>query len=130
MSIPASHILPPTAGLDKVTLNVPFYSFLIQHPLGRTLLFDLGLRKYYYKLTLMRAPPGWKMEALKNVSENFQENGVSLSKIEAVIWSHHHTDHVGDMTTLSPNTKDHRRSRFPGALNLCFSNKEFRLDSS
>lgn len=45
------------------------------------------------------------MEAAKNVSEVLQEGGISLSDIEAVIWSHHHFDHVGDMTAFPPSTK-------------------------
>lgn len=109
MTVPAQHSLAPPDGLSSLTLDLPSYSFAIQHPSGCRLLFDLGLRKDWCNL-----PPatlgfleqaGWQVEAAKNVSEVLQEGGVSLSDIEAVIWSHHHFDHVGDMTVFPPSTK-------------------------
>ncbi|BCS26931.1 MBL fold metallo-hydrolase [Aspergillus puulaauensis] len=109
MTIPAHHPLAPPDGLYSLTLDMPSYSFVIAHPSGRKMLFDLGLRKDWCNL-----PPatlgfleqvGWQVEAAKNVSEVLQEGGTSLSDIEAVIWSHHHFDHVGDMTAFPLSTK-------------------------
>ena len=107
MSVPASHLLPTTDGLEAITLKLPSYSFLIQHSSGRALLFDLGLRKDYWKHTGIptRAPPGWQIDVDKNVSDILEENSVPLVDIEAVIWSHHHADHVGDVTMFPPSTK-------------------------
>ncbi|KAL2862471.1 MBL fold metallo-hydrolase [Aspergillus lucknowensis] len=109
MTIPASHLLSPTDDLDNLTLTAPSYSFIIEHPSGRKILFDLALRKDWSNL-----PPatggflrtlGWKVDAPKNVSDILQDHGTSLADIDAVIWSHHHFDHVGDMTTFPPTTK-------------------------
>ncbi|KAL2825380.1 beta-lactamase-like protein [Aspergillus pseudoustus] len=108
LTVPAAHLLAPTTGLDNLTLTAPSYSFLIQHPTGRKVLFDLGLRKDWWNLTPSTAhflrTSGWKLEAAKNVSEILQGNGESLSAVEAVIWSHHHFDHVGDITTFPATT--------------------------
>ena len=109
MTVSAQHPLAPPDELSSLTLDMPSYSFVIEHPSGRKLLFDLGLRKDWCNL-----PPatlgfleqaGWQVEAKKNVSEVLEEGNISLSDIEAVIWSHHHFDHVGDMTAFPPNTK-------------------------
>ncbi|KAL4878081.1 beta-lactamase-like protein [Aspergillus karnatakaensis] len=109
LSIPAWQLLSPTPGLEDITLTAPTYSFFIKHPSGRTLLFDLGLRKDWWKLTPNTAhflkTSGWRAEVTKNVSEILQDNGINLADIEAVIWSHHHFDHVGDVTTFPDSTK-------------------------
>ncbi|KAL4864571.1 hypothetical protein BDV12DRAFT_200996 [Aspergillus spectabilis] len=125
MTLPASHLLAPTPGLNEINLTAPSHSFFIQHPSGRILLFDLGLRKDWWNLTPTTAQfldtAGWKVEVGKNVSEILQESGISLADIEAVIWSHHHFDHVGDMTTfpfstkviVGPGFKEHYLPSFP-----------------
>ncbi|KAL3488189.1 beta-lactamase-like protein [Aspergillus germanicus] len=109
LTVPASHLLSPATDLDRVTLTAPSYSFIIQHPSGRKILFDLGLRKDWWNLTPATnhflKTAGWKLEVTKNVSDVLQENEQSLDDIEAVIWSHHHFDHVGDMSTFPETTK-------------------------
>jgi glyoxylase-like metal-dependent hydrolase (beta-lactamase superfamily II) len=109
LTVPASHLLSPATDLDKLTLTAPSYSFIIQHPSGRKILFDLGLRKDWWNLTPATSnflkTAGWKLEVTKNVSDILRENGESLEDIEAVIWSHHHFDHVGDMSTFPETTK-------------------------
>ena len=84
---------PPIKGFDRVKTGT--WSFLIEHPSGRKLLYDLGCRKDWQKL-----PPVLGLEALmqngtlgaleieKNVSEILTEGGVDLKDIEGVIWSH------------------------------------------
>ncbi|EEP82995.1 predicted protein [Uncinocarpus reesii 1704] len=108
MTAKAEDLLTPQ--IDGHTkLSVPSFSFLVEHPSGRTVVFDLGLRKDFDSL-----PPavqaflkdcGWKLEVTKNVSDILEDGGIPLSGIEAVIWSHHHFDHVGDMTAF-PRTAD------------------------
>ncbi|KAL3464864.1 beta-lactamase-like protein [Aspergillus heterothallicus] len=89
--------------------DAPSYAFAIAHPSGRSLLFDLGLRKDWWSLTPSTAhflqTSGWKLEASQNVSEILQANGQTLAAIEAVIWSHHHFDHVGDISPFPKSTK-------------------------
>ncbi|KAJ0423030.1 beta-lactamase-like protein [Aspergillus carlsbadensis] len=109
LTVPASHLLSPPTDLDGLTLTAPSYSFLIAHPSGRKILFDLGLRKDWWNLTpatnKFLKSAGWKLEVEKNVSDILRENGEDLDAIEAVIWSHHHFDHVGDMSTFPVSTK-------------------------
>jgi metal-dependent hydrolase (beta-lactamase superfamily II) len=41
----------------------------------------------------------------KDVSEILLEGGMDLQKINAVIWSHHHWDHTGDMSKFPTTTE-------------------------
>lgn len=93
-------------------LNVPAFSFLIeQKSSSRKILFDLGLRKDWQShppaVQAIISEPGWEMSIEKNVAEILQENGVDVAggAIEAVIWSHWHFDHTGDVTTFPHGTK-------------------------
>ncbi|KAK3948711.1 beta-lactamase-like protein [Pseudoneurospora amorphoporcata] len=104
--VPAkSFVAPPQPGHDW--LAVPMFAFLIQHPsTGRSLMFDLGMRKDIQNMppALLRHFPeiGWTLSAEKNVADILQENNFDVSKIEAVVWSHYHFDHTGDITTIGP----------------------------
>ena len=69
-------------------------------------MFDLGMRK-----DIENMPPallhhfdeiGWTLSAEKNVADILRENNFDVAQIEAVIWSHYHFDHTGDVTTLGP----------------------------
>ena len=80
---------PEFVGFD--TLDIPSYSFLIEHPpSSRRVLFDLGLRQDWHNL----APEvvgyikkeGWSITVEKDVAEILSEGGVKLDTIEAVIW--------------------------------------------
>lgn len=75
------------------------WSILIEHPSGRRLIYDLGMRKDW-----QNAPPSLNLqkyfddgivevlEASKNVSEILEQGGLALEEIEGVIWSHWHFD--------------------------------------
>ncbi|EGO53905.1 hypothetical protein NEUTE1DRAFT_103417 [Neurospora tetrasperma FGSC 2508] len=104
--VPAkSFVSPPQHGHDW--LAAPMFAFLIQHPVtGRSLLFDLGMRK-----DIENMPPkllhhfgeiGWTLSAEKNVADILKENKFDVSRVEAVVWSHYHFDHIGDITTIGP----------------------------
>ncbi|KAM6479584.1 Metallo-hydrolase/oxidoreductase [Trichoderma sp. SZMC 28011] len=105
--IPSELFMSPIfEGLEH--LNCPAYSFLIEHPSNGKLLFDLGARKDY-----MNLPPlvsnrirdgGWKVEVQKGVREQLEEHGIDGKDIDAVIWSHWHWDHIGDMSTFDKRT--------------------------
>ncbi|KAH8159396.1 hypothetical protein CIB48_g8856 [Xylaria polymorpha] len=89
---------------------MPCFSFLIQHPTqNRTLVFDLGLKKncekwpkpLYEYITGMGVMP----VVTREVREFLNGYGIDMKKIEGVIWSRSHFDHVGDVSTFEPKTK-------------------------
>jgi len=86
----------------------PAFSFLIEHPNKKPILFDLGVRKDFDVL------PGsskwkelkWTIEVEKDVSTILKDNGVDVDggAIESIIWSHHHWDHVGNPALFPHST--------------------------
>jgi glyoxylase-like metal-dependent hydrolase (beta-lactamase superfamily II) len=107
-NVPAHLLLSPSVeGYDW--LGVPIFCFLVQHPgLGRSLLFDLGVRKDWENLS----PPllsrvdrlGWSLHAERDVHEILQAAGVNADKVEAIVWSHYHFDHTGNPDTFPRDT--------------------------
>ncbi|SPO01641.1 uncharacterized protein DNG_04314 [Cephalotrichum gorgonifer] len=99
---------PAVPGLDTFK-EVPSLSFLLEHPSGRKLVWDLGIRKDYlnYAPQVSNYIPstGYTLNVTKNVADILVEGGVSLDEVEAVIWSHWHWDHIGDPSTF-PTTTD------------------------
>jgi glyoxylase-like metal-dependent hydrolase (beta-lactamase superfamily II) len=100
--------VPRRPGHDYLT--VPNYSFLIKHPvLGRTVLFDLGLRKDWWN----SAPVVWNilqegqshLSVRKDIREILQDSGVPITTIDTIVWSHWHIDHVGDPSLFDTNVK-------------------------
>ncbi|KIY01375.1 uncharacterized protein Z520_02927 [Fonsecaea multimorphosa CBS 102226] len=78
----------------------PVYSFLISHPSGKHILFDLGLRKELENNPdVIRNDYGAiSPEAPKDAVNLLAEGPVSASDIDAVVFSHLHFDHTGDCT--------------------------------
>ncbi|KAJ7119576.1 hypothetical protein C8R44DRAFT_877996 [Mycena epipterygia] len=82
---PHAFVHPVLPGHETITL--PKFSFLVEHPKTRKrLMFDLGMRK----------------DPL-NFVPSIANGGIPLASIDTVIWSHSHSDHIGDMSK-SPNT--------------------------
>ncbi|KAI1880418.1 hypothetical protein JX265_002039 [Neoarthrinium moseri] len=98
---------PPVPGLETFKTS-PSHSFLLEHPLGRKLVFDLGIRKDYQnyspKIAAYIPTTKYNIEATKNVVEILEEGGIEPKDVEAVIWSHWHWDHIGDPSTFPPTT--------------------------
>ena len=98
----------PYEGHDS--LDCPSFSFLIEHPSGRRVLFDLGTRKDWENLppALLKIFHDHSLDAKvdKNVSEILEEHGYKVNEgaFEAVIFSHWHYDHIGDMSTFPSTT--------------------------
>ncbi|KAF7928488.1 uncharacterized protein EAE98_005544 [Botrytis deweyae] len=105
--IPLSEFVSPAIS-GHTHLSIPAYSFLIEHPSSRSLLFDLGVRKDWENLapriTERIKNGGWKITVQKGVREQLEEHEVSAASIEAVIWSHWHWDHIGDPSTFDKST--------------------------
>jgi glyoxylase-like metal-dependent hydrolase (beta-lactamase superfamily II) len=99
-------VTPHIKGVDTIT--APAYSFLIEHPSSRKLLFDLGVRKDHENLPPIIAnrirDENWGCETEKDVREILEEDGVSPDDVEGIIWSHFHWDHTGDPSTFSNKT--------------------------
>ncbi|KAF4555239.1 Cytochrome P450-like protein 80 [Elsinoe fawcettii] len=98
---------PPVPGLETFKTS-PSLSFLIEHPSGRRLVWDLGIRKDYqnYSPSIAAYLPTTKysIEVEKNVIDILREGGIEPQSIEAVIWSHWHWDHIGDPSTFPSST--------------------------
>ncbi|KAA8644049.1 hypothetical protein EYZ11_004471 [Aspergillus tanneri] len=101
---------PEIKGLDGVT--VPDFCFLVSNG-SRHILFDLGVRRdweNYAPRTVDLIRRTTRVHVDKNVAEilDAQEQWsgpvVRSKDIEAVIWSHHHFDHIGDPSTFPPST--------------------------
>ncbi|KAF7949651.1 uncharacterized protein EAE97_003160 [Botrytis byssoidea] len=105
--IPLSEFVSPAIS-GHTHFSIPAYSFLIEHPSSRSLLFDLGVRKDWENLapriTERIKDGGWKVTVQKGVREQLEEHGVLAASIEAVVWSHWHWDHIGDPSTFDEST--------------------------
>ncbi|KAL3495817.1 beta-lactamase-like protein [Aspergillus germanicus] len=108
-----SHIIVPfDMGAPAIkgheTLDCPSYAFLIEHPSGRNLLYDLGVRKDPENLAPVVVEHisrnGWHVSARSNVREQLEQHGVNPKSIKAIIWSHWHYDHTGDPSTFESST--------------------------
>ncbi|KAJ4302894.1 hypothetical protein N0V90_001785 [Kalmusia sp. IMI 367209] len=105
--LPAAVFLSPEfPGLSK--LSGPSFSFLIEHPSARSLLFDLGIRKDWENLppitTRRIKAMNMTVKVHKGVREQLEEHGVDVKNIEGIIWSHWHWDHTGDPSSFEKST--------------------------
>ena len=79
---------PEIKGHD--VLDCPAYSFLVEHPSGRKLLWDLGVRKdlenFSPSIVKRIKDGGWQITVEKNVADRLQEGGVKPEEIESIIW--------------------------------------------
>lgn len=87
------------------------------------MLFDLGVRKDWENyspsmVSLIQSIS--EVRSPTNISEildaNSKSTGITSRDIEAVIWSHQHFDHIGDVTTFPPSTE---LVVGPGVRDLC-----------
>lgn len=80
---------PAVPGLETFKTS-PSLSFLLEHPSGRRLVFDLGIRKDYhnYSKSIAEYIPttNYEIQVEKDVVDILAEHGISGSDIEAVIW--------------------------------------------
>ncbi|KAF1924830.1 Metallo-hydrolase/oxidoreductase [Didymella exigua CBS 183.55] len=94
---------PPVPGLETFKI-FPSHSFYIEHPSGKRLVFDLGIRKDYpnYSKSIVDYLPTTKydIQVSKIVVEILEDHGVSPETIEAIVWSPWHWDHIGDPSSF------------------------------
>jgi glyoxylase-like metal-dependent hydrolase (beta-lactamase superfamily II) len=123
-------------------MNVPDWAFHITHQAtGTQLLFDLGCRKDWWNLVpqtaelLSNSWPGIKVE--KDMAEILAEGDVRFgdggSGVMKVILSHHHFDHIGDLSALptevevivGPGFKEAHMPGYPSNANSSFHEADF-----
>ncbi|EXJ76460.1 uncharacterized protein A1O5_00968 [Cladophialophora psammophila CBS 110553] len=119
--MPADHLVKPHLPTFDMFPRVPSWSFLIETTISgktRRVLFDLGIPQDVYSL-----PPivsdrlkskDWVINVPKTTAEVLLQHSnavgdagrpLQLEDIEAVIWSHWHWDHQGDIQHF-PSTTD------------------------
>lgn len=80
---------PAVPGLETFQTS-PSLCFLLEHPSGRKLVWDLGIRKDYnhYAPEIAAYLPTTKynIQVTKNLVEILEEHGVHADQVEAVIW--------------------------------------------
>ncbi|KAJ6584906.1 beta-lactamase-like protein [Mycena capillaripes] len=109
VSVPAAPFLRPILAGHE-TLQCPVFAFLVEHvPTGRRVMFDLGLRKDIenaapFIAALFKSGIG-AMPVDRDIVEQLVDDGVDLNSINAVIWSHAHFDHTGDMSKFPASTE-------------------------
>lgn len=80
---------PPMPGLDS--LDLPAWSFLVEHPSGRKLLFDIGV-PYDWENDLAPAVARrikehrWDVKVERKVVDILKDGGLEPQEIEAIIW--------------------------------------------
>lgn len=96
------------------TFKFPSYAFLITHPhLNKHVLFDLGITKDWARFLpptstqfiIEHMPFTAKRDVQEIIDEDPGRLGVKTSDITSVIWSHHHFDHRGDITSFPSSTE-------------------------
>ncbi|KAH6611799.1 beta-lactamase-like protein [Boeremia exigua] len=108
-SVPAAAFLEPAIPGHEILEGSPAYPILVEHESGQKVIFDLGIRKDWQNfspaLLKLFEVAGVTIEGDNDVIDVLEEGGISKEKINAVIWSHWHFDHVGDTSRFAPSTE-------------------------
>ncbi|KAI1270387.1 beta-lactamase-like protein [Xylariaceae sp. FL1019] len=107
--LPTSLMFSPAVdGFEKFP-PLGTWSFLVQSSKGEKVLFDLGIppdvKNYPPSLHQLLSSVGGSIEGTKNVADVLKEHGTDPTEIRSIIWSHHHFDHIGDVTTFPKGTE-------------------------
>ncbi|OAP62036.1 hypothetical protein AYL99_04239 [Fonsecaea erecta] len=108
--LPLDYLMtPPMPGME-VLPEAPTWSFLIETDTGRKALFDLGVPPNWRDFSPVVAKPlqtrGWgEPSGEKHVAHILADEGIDISSINSIIWSHWHYDHIGDPSTFPPSTE-------------------------
>jgi glyoxylase-like metal-dependent hydrolase (beta-lactamase superfamily II) len=90
---------------DKTIRNtVPSLSFLLQHPSGKRIIFDLGMRRdptQYLPQIQSHLQSRQPITTLPDVAASLRAGDLEPGDIDAVILSHVHYDHVGTPSDFS-----------------------------
>ena len=91
-------------------LNLPTFAFYIYNPrLEKRVLFDMGSRKDWWNQPPVvtaaieaKGIPGIRIN--KGIDEILAADRVNTKTIDAVVWSHYHWDHVGNIQLFPSST--------------------------
>lgn len=90
-------------------LTGPSFSFLVEHPSHKTILFDLGVRHDWQRLPSYPKfrRMAWGITVQKDIARILEEGNVNVAggAIASIVLSHHHWDHTGDPSTFPPSTE-------------------------
>ncbi|KAF8208920.1 beta-lactamase-like protein [Mycena galopus ATCC 62051] len=108
MRAPAGELMQPVpTGFEA--FRAPVFAFLAEHvATGKRVMFDLGPRKDLENVAPSLAEmfkAGLAMPVDRDITEQLVDHGVSLESISAVIWSHAHFDHTGDISKFPASTE-------------------------
>ena len=88
--VPAKALFqPPIPGFDVIN-PAPSFVFLLEHPSGQKLLFDLGIRKDWENLesTIVERLKhhGYQVGVEKGIAEYLDEARIGKENVNAIIW--------------------------------------------
>ncbi|KXH49239.1 hypothetical protein CSIM01_13107 [Colletotrichum simmondsii] len=107
--VPTAPYVEPIIPGHETSNDLPCLVFLIESFTGRKVLFDLGLRKDWNKLSpvslseIQNDKIDIRLE--EDVVDILEREGIAPGDIEAVVLSHHHWDHVGDLSLFPDTTR-------------------------
>ncbi|KAJ6517365.1 beta-lactamase-like protein [Mycena vitilis] len=126
-------VAPVVPGHESIT--VPMFSFLVEHKSSqKRLMFDLGMRNDTENFAPSVEPfftTGIaRVEIPKGITELLQDGGIGLESIDAVIWSHSHFDHIGDMAEFPGTTEliigsETDTATYPASPNATLQDSDF-----
>ena len=74
------HYMPP----------LPAWSFLIEHPSGQKILYDLGVPKDLDSFAPIVCEhlkaQGWEVDVKEEVIDTLDKNGIAANDISAIVW--------------------------------------------
>ncbi|KAI1832035.1 hypothetical protein DTO027I6_8319 [Penicillium roqueforti] len=98
---------PPMEGMHYMH-PLPAWSFLIEHPSGQKILYDLGVPKdlnsFAPVICKHLETQGWEVDVKEEVIDTLDKNGIAANEISAIVWSHWHWDHIGDPSRFPSST--------------------------
>ncbi|KAJ9241327.1 hypothetical protein DTO169E5_3527 [Paecilomyces variotii] len=108
MTLPTISLIGPNIKGHE-NLNLPTFSFYIYNARqNKRVLFDLGSRKDWWNFTpvVLDAVKTKGISGLRithDVADVLAEGGIDPKTIDAVVWSHFHWDHVGNIQLFPKN---------------------------
>ena len=89
-NVPTKSLFTPTVPGFDVVNGAPSFVFLLEHPSGQKLLFDLGIRKDWENLDSASVERlkqhGYRVDVEIGVAEFLDEVGVGKENVDAIIW--------------------------------------------